>query len=740
MLEILAPAGNVACAHSAIQSGADAIYLGFSNFSARQSAENFTIENLREIVLKAKFCNVKVYVAMNTLIKQAETEEFLHTLLRVWETGVDAIIMQDALLGKAVKTAYPQIVLHLSTQAGVCSENGAKFAKECGFSRVILARETPLEEIQKITKIIETEAFVQGALCTAFSGQCFFSSFAGGNSGNRGRCKQPCRKLYSYNRNGFEEKAYALSLSDLSIGEDIQKYIEAGVTSFKIEGRMRREEYVASAVRYYRAILDNQPKNVLQGKLSDLKRAYNRGNYTKGLAFGQDKRLLSTAIQGHIGEKIGVVKVVNGNYLVESTFTPKTGDAFKILRDGKEIGGANYLKQSGRCFVIGSKTRLKNGDNVFITTDTTAKERVLQGDKKGKIQISLSFCEQEYAVVSGGGVTVYSDEKLQTANSRALTKDELIACFSKTDGLPVDVSFGEITLQGNIFIAKSQLNALRRNFFAKLTQTVAGAREPLGYIPLPPSNLQGRNAKTAVIANDFTNLQSDIAIYKPDDYTQPLCKSFLQGDFEKFIYYPAFCTEKEEDCILRYIRENTIDGIYAENYAGLTFAKENGVKVFAGVGVHITNEIALRALLARKEVAYYTVSKELNDKELTTLIGEKSFVLGAGDIKIMDLCYCPFGKTCNQCSKKPVYMLTDENNREFPVRRYIDGRGNCRFEVYNCAKLVQGGIDGAGNILDLSTIERVETKTAVLRAKCDTEAQKAIFTNYTSGHYKRGVL
>ena len=150
------------------------------------------------------------------------------------------------------------LCLHLSTQAGVCNALGAKYAKELGFSRVILARETRLADIVEIAKIIETEAFVQGALCTCFSGQCYLSSFAGGNSGNRGKCKQPCRKRYKIDRAGFDEYAYRISLSDLCVGEDIQKLTEAGVSSFKIEGRMRRPEYVASAVAYYRALIDGK--------------------------------------------------------------------------------------------------------------------------------------------------------------------------------------------------------------------------------------------------------------------------------------------------------------------------------------------------------------------------------------------------------------------------------------------------------------------------------------------------
>ena len=384
--------------------------------------------------------------------------------------------MQDIFLGKYVHEKYPKIELHLSTQAGVCNLDGARLAKEYGFSRVILARETPLEEIKKIADFMETEVFVQGALCTCFSGQCYFSSFAGGNSGNRGRCKQPCRKLYAYDRKENTEKNYALSLSDLCVGEDIQKLIEAGVVSFKIEGRMRRPEYVASAVRYYRAIIDQS--NDFTGVFSDLRRTYNRGNYTKGLAFGQDKRFLSTAIQGHIGEKVGVVKVIGGKYTVESSFKPQNGDGFKILRDGQEIGGATYQKTEGRGFVIASKIRLRNGDSVFVTTDTAVAKRVLDVQKSGEIHVKLSFVLGEFATASCENILLKSQEKLQEAQSRPLTKEELTSCFLKTDGLPVTVCFDEITLQGDIFIPKSTLNAFRREFYALLAERYAKNGNP----------------------------------------------------------------------------------------------------------------------------------------------------------------------------------------------------------------------------------------------------------------------
>ncbi|MDE7257222.1 MAG: U32 family peptidase, partial [Clostridia bacterium] len=190
MTEILAPAGDEKCAYAAINSGANAIYLGLSAYSARSSAENFGFDALEKLIAYAHVLGVKIYVAMNTLVKNAELEGFVNTAVKVHNLGADALIVQDIYLGAYLKKTYPQMCLHLSTQAGVCNAYGAKYAKELGFSRVILARETPLADIKEIAKIIETEAFVQGALCTCFSGQCYLSSFAGGNSGNRGKCKQ----------------------------------------------------------------------------------------------------------------------------------------------------------------------------------------------------------------------------------------------------------------------------------------------------------------------------------------------------------------------------------------------------------------------------------------------------------------------------------------------------------------------------------------------------------------------
>ena len=740
--EILAPAGNLLCAEAAINGGANAVYLGLSSFSARASAENFDEDSLRALIKRARFLGVKVYVAMNTLVKESEREEFLRTLLKVWSIGADAIIMQDVLLGKAVHEAYPSITLHLSTQAGVCNVEGAKFAKECGFSRVILARETPLAEIEKITKIIETETFVQGALCACFSGQCYFSSFVGGNSGNRGRCKQPCRKGYSYNRAGYEEKAYATSLSDLCVGEEIEKLKSAGVLSFKIEGRMRRAEYVAAAVKYYRSILDDKTEKEKSENFTYLKRTYNRGNYTKGLAFSQDKRFLSRAVQGHLGEKVGVVKVEKGNYLVESATPCGVGDAFKIFRKGKEIGGAVYVKSYNRGFIISSKTRLLAGDNVFLTTSAATNALLLSAEKRIKLPLSLRFSVGENAIVEGGGVRLQSEWIAESALSRPLLSKDVEDCFSKTDSLPLQVEFEKIEIIGDIFLPKSLLNAFRRAFYEKLSCVWSGEeREELDYRELRSLKTERIcEEKLAVIASDFSSFENDdieIAIYKPDDYSSLRIDGIKTVRVEKFVYLPAFSTERDLNAVKAFIKENNLDGVYAENYGAVTFATENGFSLFAGTGFNLTNAVALAELKKFPCVKYYALSKEIDEKEQKELMGNGGFTLSSGDLKLMDFCYCPFEKSCKTCDKKRVYTLTDENGREFPVRRYQSADGACRFETYNCANLIGKGV---GNRLLDCTLTDGEKISLAIEARASEEKQKSVYKNYTSGHGRKSVL
>ncbi|MDE7380153.1 MAG: U32 family peptidase [Clostridia bacterium] len=727
MIEILAPAGDEKCAYAAINAGANAIYLGMSSFSARSSAANFGREQLEKLIAHAHLFGVKIYVAMNTLVKMSELQSFIDTAVEVHNLGADAIIIQDIYLGAYLKKTYPQMCLHLSTQAGICNALGAKYAKELGFSRVILARETKLSDIAEIAKIIETEVFVQGALCTCFSGQCYLSSFAGGNSGNRGKCKQPCRKQYKIDRKGFEEYAYRISLSDLCVGEDVEKLVEAGVSSFKIEGRMRRPEYVSAAVNYYKNIIDGSVKN---SDLSALKRTYNRGNYTKGLAFGQDKSFISSAVQGNIGEYVGNICVESGKYICRTSDRFGEGDGFKIMRGGRELCGAAFGESVKGGFALKCSTRLKNGDKVFITTDAALNQSLLDGKRTYKVTLQAEFKEGEPPKVTLNGRTYTAHFTAEQAKARPFSKEDLINCFNKTDLYPFEITYKNLQIDPGVFIPASQLNAFRREvFFSFYTDNSATVRDIIATIqPLPQFNESGICSKTAVIAGNLNGVKADIGILKPTSYSgglQGLVKGFSG---EKFLYLPSYLSGDELEAVIPLI--NAFDGIYCGGNYSVPLAKRLNKKLFAGVGFNLFNALSVKECPAD----YVALSKELTLSEAKEIAQSNTFYLSMGGVKVMDLIYCPFAKTCGQCDKRSVYKLTDENGREFPLRRYETGV--CRFEIYNCAPLVCKN-NFTGVLADL-TLE--ENPAATSKFADDTDKLKSIFKNYTKGHSENGVL
>ena len=678
MTEILAPAGDEKCAYAAINAGADAIYLGLSAFSARSSAENFGFDALEKLIAYAHVLGVKIYVAMNTLIKDGELDEFIKTAVKVHNLGADALIIQDIYVGAYLKKTCPQMCLHLSTQAGVCNAYGARYARELGFSRVILARETSLSDIIEIAKIIETEVFVQGALCTCFSGQCYLSSFAGGNSGNRGKCKQPCRKRYSIDRKGFEELAYRISLSDLCVGEDVNKLVEAGVASFKIEGRMRRPEYVSAAVTYYKKMLGGVAE---KSDLSALKRTYNRGNYTKGLAFGQDKSFISSAVQGHIGEYLGTVSVESGKYILRTFEMCGEGDGFKILRNGKEVGGAVFGGRVKGGYMLKSAQRLKNGDKVFITTDGKLNALLLEKKRALKVEIYARFAEGERPEITLNGKIFTAPFTVERANGRPFTAENFQVCFNKIDTYPFEIEYKDIEIIGGVFVPMSLLNAFRREVYAQFCNSYFpnGAEMIEECPPLPQAQTPTKNDKTAVIARTLCGVKADIGILKPDDYFADISHLLKGFDGEKFLYLPPYLSGEEAERIKPLV--NAFDGIYCGGNYAVPLAKELNKKLFAGVGFNIFNYLSLSLCPAD----YISLSKELTAAEAGPLARENTFYLTAGDVKVMDLIYCPFGKSCAACDKRDFYTLTDENGRAFPLRRYE--AGGCRFELFNCARL-----------------------------------------------------
>ena len=692
MIEILAPASRETF-KTAIDNGADAVYLGLQEFSARKGADNFDREELEKACYYAHLFGVKVYCALNTIVKDSELESFFTAVKTAWEAQVDAIIIQDIMLGAYVKSKAPEIVLHLSTQAGVCTVDGAKFAKEKGFSRVVLARETPIKTIEEIAKIIECEVFIQGALCSSFSGGCYMSSLAGGNSGNRGLCKQPCRKAYTLDDG---EECYPISTSDLCVGEEIFKLINIGVTSFKIEGRMRRKEYVAASVRYYRNLIE---KAVDDSNLKrDLMRAYNRGNYTKGLAFGQDKTFLTPLVQNHIGENIGRVSRVMGSRIeVKSSLKPRVGDGFKFLRNGREVGGTEYreenLTKTG--FVLTTNQDVKANDLVMLTTDVELQERLEKVTRKidfsacvfGATNMPLTILLE----ANGRQAIVYSEELLDGAKSHALTESELIDNMNKVDDLPFNLTALEYREKSAVFIRKSSLNALRRRALKELADNLVGHEKREVYIdydtPLDKDNsdVETLREKVVITAKTTQVKGADIVIYAPENYdvNNVGLKEFLDSNkgVEKYLYVPAFLTKDDEQVISECV--NVFDGVYADGISGVAIAERYDKPLFVGTGLNVFNTIT--ASLWSERASRIALSVELTNGEANkiqrALPNAKLFAINEGDLKVMTLCYCPYGHDCARCKGKSVARLTDYAGRAFVIRRVRPRQ--CQFEIYN---------------------------------------------------------
>jgi collagenase-like PrtC family protease len=318
--ELLAPAGSLESFFAALEKGADAVYAGLQDFSARARAKNFTLAQMERMLAHAHGQNRKIYITLNTLVKEKELPQLVDTLAALAGMRVDGVILQDLAVARIIRNHFPSIPLHASTQMTIHNTPGVKMLEQLGFQRAVLARELAVDEIAAIaaSSPVEIECFVHGALCFSISGQCFFSSLLGGHSGNRGRCAQPCRRLY--NHRGKE--GHYFSTSDLSAIDMIPDLVKAGVKSLKIEGRMKSAEYVASVVEAYRTVLDapeKAHKEALTAAKGILKYSFGR-TPTKGfLASQQPDDIANPWQKGGTGRFIGQIKSIKGKSLIFET-------------------------------------------------------------------------------------------------------------------------------------------------------------------------------------------------------------------------------------------------------------------------------------------------------------------------------------------------------------------------------------------------------------------------------------
>ncbi len=429
MCEVLAPAGDFSTALAAFDGGADAVYLGLENFSARKRAKNFSFTSLQRLLFLAHANNKKVFVTINTLIFDSEFNELNETLSKIHLIGVDAVIVQDLGVLKFIRTYYPDLEVHASTQMAIHNVAGALMAQELGITRVVLSRETSLKTIEAIRRKVpdmELEVFIHGALCYSFSGMCFASGLMVNRSGNRGECAQICRNYFDSERG----KAFNFSCNDLVLGSDVIKLKNLGVHSFKIEGRMKSPRYAFEVSKYYRELLNNKPSSIDRALLSFSRMP------TKGYFFNSHgEGLINTKYSGHVGILAGKVEKTNGRYVqVKLERAIKSFDSLSIFRAGAFVAGV----KPGPLFINRKRVDgAKVGDVISL-------------DVEGRIEVGDEVRLLGVSEKSEGGI----DEKAYPLKKKMIPVQFIIG----SDSLSMKSSEVEVELSANLSEAQNELD------------------------------------------------------------------------------------------------------------------------------------------------------------------------------------------------------------------------------------------------------------------------------------------
>ena len=600
-MKLLSPAGNIESLKVAVYNGADEVYLGINQFNARNNIDGFTIENLKEAVDFAHLFGVRVFLALNILFSDDELQSALDIVVKANNLGVDAFIVQDLGLISLIAKHFPTVELHASTQMGIHNSEGVKALLPYGIKRVVLSRETPLSEIKRITTNhdIETEYFVQGALCVSFSGNCYLSSYLSGASGNRGVCKQPCRQSYTLLKDGKEvKKGFLISAKDFNMLDKLNQLKEAKVTSLKIEGRARRPFYVATATREYKNALTNKPIDT-----NLLKLAFNR-EYVSGYFDGNSN--IISPYSNHVGILVGKVKKVILGKTFNEIFISSNQElheksVFKIFNNGVEqtsFSAYDVKKIANGEYRVTTTKKVKQGDLVHLIVDNTCEEQALSVVKKLPIEISLDIKAEKPLTatfnINGEKISVQG-ELCQTAKSRPLTEKDFYDSFNKSEYFSPILSFSNFD---KVFQAKSQLNELRRKVYDKAIEVKTKIKNtPIQKVVI--SKLEKIEKFTdfefvETINGEFTAKK---VIFSPETYILSEVEEFIskceKTNKTAYLDTPNFATEKDISLLDEIISKTKIK-IIANNYYALNFDTEKII----GSGLNVYNSYTAKTLNA----------------------------------------------------------------------------------------------------------------------------------------------
>ena len=802
-IELLAPVGSFDALKAAVQNGANAVYLGGKDFSARASANNFDREELIEAVKYAHIRDVRVFVTTNTLIKQDEIEDFVEYAKFLYDIDVDALIMQDIGVAMLIHELLPDFELHASTQMVAHSLEDVQYLESVGFKRVVLARELTVDEIKYIcdNTNVDIEIFVHGALCVCYSGGCLMSSMIGNRSGNRGRCAQPCRQKYtmidiSTGEEIHSNGEYLLSTKDLNTIEDVDKIIETGVLSLKIEGRMKKPEYVATVINSYRNAIDEyqatKKVNISTETMEDLYTIFNR-KFTKGLILGEvGEDVMNSNVPNNQGLYVG--KVVDYNkkakrLKIKLEGTLKKGDGINLgggtigrIIKGKEIAQIGYKGETIELDFIGEA---RKNQPVFKTSDTNLIDKAQKTYTQDK-EFAKSLIDAEITIKLGeypelklidknnNSVTVKGDKLVEKALKVALGEEKIETQIKKLGNTPYELDDLKINLDEGVSMPISLINQMRREAIELLDEAripVKGRAykdSKIKYSPKKYAKDTNSNSKIRVKINNIEALKSIInldidMIYYEDVATLEQAMAMATANNKKLIYSAPRIVRNKEYKRLEKSNEYCKENVQISALGQVKYYKENSENVSFDVDYYL-NPFNSETINHYKKEGATTVciSQELNIheiKETTKYTDMEIETVAYGYIPMMLSEYCPMGVVARSCKKdkrcatckESKYVLRDFKGEEYRISQDLFCRSTIYNSIANCLINNLDELSDAGiNVFRLDfTHESPELISKITKAFINTVNNdfyvdiddQEIFDNMetTLGHLYKGV-
>ena len=633
MMELLSPAGSMDALRAAVQCGADAVYLGCGAFNARANAKNFTLEELAEAV---RYCHIRgcaVHLTVNTLTTDRERSAVAALIDGAAEAGVDAFIVQDPGTVRLCRALAPDTAVHASTQMGVHSLDGVLHAADMGCSRAVLARELSREEIAAICakSPIEIEVFAHGALCMCYSGQCYFSAVVGQRSGNRGQCAQPCRLPYGY---GKQEERFPLSLKDNCLIAELEELRAMGVASLKLEGRMKRPEYVATVTRIYREALDKRRVTPENGR--ELEQIFSRQGFTQGYYNG---------------------------------------------KTGREMLGTRQDIRNDRDLLARARSTYENGE-----ASRVGLQFAVQMQEKAPVRLTVTDPQGRECTVTG--------PVPENARSRALTEDELRSRLAKTGGTPYALSEFSAVTDAGLTLPVSAVNALRRDALAQM-DLLRGAVQPhrKGAVPTEEKRSLPQSAPVITVSvfraaqiTEEVKRFAPAVLYVPlsELLAHPECAEGLSPVTELCVTLPRVIREPEQKTIENHLVKAKASGAKSAlcgNLGHIAMVHRAGLAVRGDFGLNLYSSAAAD-YWAKQALTSATVSFEATLPQIRDL--RKPMPLEAiiyGRLQLMLTENCAIRNRTGACAcQNGQTVLVDRRGEEFPV---LPDPGTCRSVILN---------------------------------------------------------